>query len=212
MTGDGFHPPVVLEGRWVRLVPLVREHIPELARAGRDPEIWQYLRIGPGRNLEEMTALVEHHLAEQAKGTVLPFTIRVRPDDRVGGIVRYLEIDRENRSVEIGTWLDSAFWRSPINTEVKLLTMRYAFEDEGVHRFQLKTDVRNVRSQRAIERLGAQREGVLREHILRPDGQFRSSIYYSLLAAEWPASRERLEAMLARPWGAATERPAPWWA
>jgi N-acetyltransferase len=212
VTGNGFHPPVVLEGLRVRLVPLSREHIPELARAGRDPEIWRYLRIGPGRTLEEMTALVEFHLREQEKGTVLPFTVRVRPDGRVAGIVRYLEIDRENLSVEIGTWLDPAFWRSPVNTELKLLTMRYAFEDEGVHRFQLKTDVRNERSQRAIERLGAQREGTVREHILRPDGEYRSSIYYSLLASEWPAARARLEAMLARPWSGSPERPAPWWA
>lgn len=212
MTGNGFHPPVVLEGRWVRLVPLAREHIPALARAGRDPEIWQFLHIGPGRTLEEMTALVEHHLDAQEAGLVLPFTIQVLPDDRAAGVVRYLEIDRENRSVEIGTWLDPAFWRTPVNTEVKLLTMRYAFEEESVHRYQLKTDVRNVRSQRAIERLGAQREGVVREHLLRPDGQYRSSIYYSILAAEWPAVRGRLEAMLDRPWRAPSDRAAPWWA
>ena len=212
MTGNGFHPPVELSGRWVRLVPLAKEHIPDLVRAGRDPEIWRFLRIGPGRTTEEMTGLVEYHLREQAKGEVLPFTILVRPGDRVAGIIRYLEIDRENHSVEIGTWLDPDFWRSPINTEVKLLTMRYAFEEEGVHRFQLKTDVRNVRSQRAIERLGAQREGTLREHIRRPDGAYRFSIYYSLLEPEWPAARARLEAMLARPWTGPAERPAPWWA
>jgi len=212
MVGNGFHPPVVMHGRWVTLVPLSRDHLTALTRAGRDPEIWQYLRIGPGRNREEMTALVEHHLAEQEKGEALPFTILVRPDDRPAGIVRYLEIDRENRSVEVGTWLSSALWRSPINTEVKLLTLRYAFDEEKVHRFQLKTDVRNERSQRAIDRLGARREGTLREHLLRPDGVYRSSIYYSILAPEWPSVRDRLEAMLARPWSGPPERPAPWWA
>jgi N-acetyltransferase len=212
MSGNGFHPPVTLRGRWVTLVPLALDHVPALARAGRDPEIWQYLRIGPGRTKEEMTALVEHHLAEQEVGAVLAFTILVRPDDRAAGIVRYLEIDRENEAVEVGTWLTSALWRSPINTEVKLLTMRYAFEEEKVHRFQLKTDVRNERSQRAIDRLGARREGTLREHILRPDGAYRSSIYYSILAPEWPAVRDRLEEMLARPWSGLPERPIPWWA
>jgi len=211
MTGNGFHPPVVLEGRWTRLVPLSREHIPGLATAGKDPEIWQYLRIGPGRTLAEMTALVEHHLSEQAKGEVLAFAVLLQPGGRPVGIVRYLEIDRENRSVEIGTWLDSAYWRTPINTEVKLLTMRYAFEDEAVHRFQLKTDVRNVRSQRAIERLGAQREGTVREHILRPDGAYRTSIYYAMLAPEWPEAKARLEALLSRPWLGPAGRPAPWW-
>ena len=212
MTGTGFHPPVVLEGRFTRLIPLSRAHIPDLARAGSDPEVWRYLRIGPGRNQEEISALVEYHLSEQAKGEVLPFTILLRPNDRVVGIIRYLDIDRENRSVEIGTWLDSAFWRSPINTEVKLLTMRYAFEEEGVHRFQLKTDVRNERSQAAIERLGAHREGTVREHLLRPDGVYRSSIYYSVLDSEWPAVKATLERMLARPWSPPSERPAPWWA
>jgi len=212
MVGNGFHPPVTLPGRWVTLVPLSREHIPALTRAGRDPEIWEYLRIGPGRNREEMTALVEHHLAEQSVGEALPIAILVRPEDQPAGIVRYLEIDRENQGVEVGTWLNPAWWRSPINTEVKLLTLRYAFEEERVHRYQLKTDVRNERSQRAIERLGAHREGVLREHLLRPDGAYRSSIYYSILATEWPEVRGRLEAMLARPWNGPPERPAPWWA
>lgn len=211
LVATGFRPPVTLEGRWVSLIPLARDHIPDLAKAGRDPEIWRHLWIGPGRTVEEMTTLVDYHLGEQERGTVQAFTVLARPERRPTGIVRFLEIERDHRSVELGTWLDSAVWRTPINTEVKLLMMRYAFETERAHRLQLKTDERNARSQRAIERLGAVREGTLREHLVRPDGSFRSSIYYSVLSNEWPAVRTRLESLLARPWKEAPTRPAPWW-
>jgi N-acetyltransferase len=200
MVRTGFHPPVTLEGRFVRLVPLVEGHGPGLARAGRDPAVWEFLRIGPGRNEAEMAALIGELLALQRVGSVLPFTIVALPDGRPVGIFRYLYIDRENRSVETGTWLDSAVWRTPINTEVKYLGLRFAFEEENVHRVQLKTDRRNERSQRAIERLGAVREGVHREHYRLRDGTYRTSVSYSILEAEWPWVKQRLEARLARPW------------
>ena len=116
-------------------------------------------------------------------------------------MTNFLHIDRENQSVEVGgTWLDSGFWRTPFNTESKYLLFRHAFEVERVNRLQLQTDLRNERSQRAIERLGAVREAVLREDVQLADGYFRSSVYYSVLASEWPAVRARLEASLARPW------------
>jgi N-acetyltransferase len=200
MVGTGFRPPVSIAGHFVRLVPLERDHVPGLARAGRDPEVWRLLRIGPGRNETEMRVLVDELLALQDVGTVLPFTIVALPEGRPVGIFRYLYIDRENRSVETGTWLDSAVWRTPVNTEVKYLGLRYAFEEENVHRVQLKTDLRNERSQRAIERLGAVREGVHRQHYLLRDGTYRSSVCYSILAAEWPRVKQRLEELLARPW------------
>jgi N-acetyltransferase len=200
MVGTGFHPPVTIDGRFVRLVPLERDHAPDLARAGRDPAVWKFLRIGPGRTEAEMGALIGELLALQDVAAVLPFTIVALPDRRPVGIFRYLSIDRENRSVETGTWLDSAVWRTPINTEVKYLGLRYAFEEENVHRVQLKTDLRNARSQRAIERLGAVREGVHRGEYLLRDGTYRTSICYSILAGEWPRVKSRLEELLARPW------------
>ena len=204
MVGTGFHPPVTIRGRFVRLVPLERDHGPDLARAGGDPAVWKFLRIGPGRNEAEMGALIRELLALQDAGSVLPFTIAALPDGRPLGIFRYLYIDRENHSVETGTWLDSAVWRTPINTEVKYLGLRYAFEEENVHRVQLKTDLRNLRSQRAIERLGAVREGVHRGEYLLRDGTYRTSICYSILAQEWPRVKSRLEELLARPWPAST--------
>jgi N-acetyltransferase len=200
---------VKLTGRFVELVPLERSHVPALSRAGRNPEVWRLLRIGPGRNEAEMTALVDKLLGEQSSGSVLVFAVQTLPDHVPAGMFRFLDIDRENQWVETGTWLDSTLWRTPANTEVKYLGLTYAFEDEKVHRVQLRTDSRNVRSQHAIERLGGVREGVHREHIHLRDGTFRSSIVYSILAPEWPGVKQHLEAMLARPWAATSVRSSP---
>lgn len=195
-----FRPPVHLRGRFVELVPLERSFVPALAHAGRDPEVWRLLRIGPGRDVAEMTELVGEILEEQAKGAALPFAVLALPDRVPIGMFRFLDIHREDRWVETGTWLDSDYWRTPANTELKYLGLRYAFDQEGVHRVQLRTDSRNVRSQRAIERLGGIREGILREHIRLRDGSYRTSIVYSILESEWPAVKQRLEERLARPW------------
>ncbi|MGD1099560.1 MAG: GNAT family protein [Thermoplasmata archaeon] len=208
MTGNGFHPPITLRGRYLELVPLVREHAARLAEAGRDPEVWQFLRIGPGHppTTAEMEAFIDQLLGYQAAGDVLPLTMALLPERTPVGIIRYLDIDRPNRMVEIGTWLDSRYWRSPLNTEAKLLTLGYAFEEEKVHRLQLKTDSRNVRSQTAIERLGGVPEGALREAHLVRNGYFRTSLYYSILESEWPAVKARLEEKLSKPWAGL---PAP---
>jgi N-acetyltransferase len=197
----GFRPPVTLLGQRVELDPLERQHEPEIEHAGRDPAVWQYLRWGGGRPVHEWVGAVTRELLEgKAKGEVLPFVIRSLPDRRVIGVFRFLNIDRPNRVVELGTWVDSAYWRTPVNTEVKYLALVHAFEREFAHRVQMQTDQRNVRSQRAIERLGAVREGRHDEHMLRPDGTYRTSIIYSILDSEWPAVKQRLEQKLARPW------------
>jgi N-acetyltransferase len=200
VSGTGFRPPVTLRGRHVELVPLERSQIPGLARAGQDPAVWQFLRIGPGRTEAEMTAFVDEMLGLQSAGSILPFTVLGLSDRVPVGFFRYLDIDRENRSVESGTWLTPSVWRTPVNTEVKYLALEYAFETEEYHRVQLRTDLRNERSQKAIERLGGVREGVHREHFRRPDGTYRTSIVYSILASEWPGVKHRLEEKLARPW------------
>jgi len=202
VTGNGFRPPLTLRGRYLELTSLQRSDAPGLVEAGRDPEVWTLLRIGPGHppSLPEMERFIDQLLAKQAAGDVLPLTMRLLPERTPIGVIRFLDIDRANRSVEIGTWLDSRYWRTPLNTDAKLLTLGYAFEQEGVHRLQLKTDSRNVRSKVAIERLGAVPEGALREAHLVLGGYFRTSLYYSILASEWPEVRRRLEEKLARPW------------
>jgi RimJ/RimL family protein N-acetyltransferase len=201
MRPESFRTPVTLTGRYVELVPLEKGHRDALRLAAADPEIGRYLRQGPGRSPEEMDHLIDTLRAAQSDGTDLPFTTRLLPDHRAVGMTRYLRIDRENQWVEVGgTWLDSAYWRTPVNTESKYLLLRHAFEHEEARRVQLQTDLRNERSQRAIARLGAIREGVLREDVRLPDGYFRSSVYYSVLASEWPEMKSRLEAALERAW------------
>ncbi len=198
-----FRPPVTLTGRYVTLVPLERSLLPELVPAGAAPEIWTLLRIRHGDTPEGMSGLVDDLLALQEVGEVLPFAVRLVKSGRLVGIGRYLDIDRVNRWVELGTWLHPSVWRSPVNSELKLLLLRHAFDTEGVHRVQLKTDSRNERSQRAIERLGAVYEGERRDHYRFPNGNYRTSKYYGILGSEWPAVRERLERSLRRPWPAA---------
>lgn len=196
-----FDAPVVLSGRFVRLVPLELAHVPELAKAGADPDIWTYMRTGTPNGEGGMRAIVEFLLDEQRHGRALPFTQQLVAGGALVGMTRYLDIARSDASVEIGgTWLTPHLRRTPVNTESKRLLLGHAFDVEKVHRVQLKTDLLNLRSQRAIERLGAQREGVLREHLRVPDGRMRSSVYYSILDFEWPTVRDRLDALLARPW------------
>lgn len=206
-----FRAPLALKGRWVVLEPLSHDRLDEFVVAGKDPEIWRYLLSGDVRGTEGMRRHLDLLLARQAEGTDLAFGVTDRRSGRAIGMTRYLTIRREDFSVEIGgTWYDPRYWRTAVNTEAKYLLLRHAFETEGCHRVEFKTDVANLRSQRAIERLGAVREGVLREHRLRPDGRFRSSVYYGILATEWPEAKLRLERFLGdRPGGGAATGAAP---
>jgi RimJ/RimL family protein N-acetyltransferase len=190
--------PVTLTGRVVRLEPLAEVHVPDLTIAALDESIWQYMPYGTVSNEAEMRAWVQEVLSRQARGTDLPFAVIHLETGKAVGCTRYLDIQPANRAVEVGgTWYGVAYQRTAVNTECKLLILRHAFETLGCIRVQLKTDHRNERSQRAIERLGAVREGVLRNHVIMPDGYFRSSVYYSLLDSEWPAVKAKLEEKLA---------------
>jgi N-acetyltransferase len=201
MRPESFRSPVTLEGRFVRLVPLSANDRDALWKAGADPEVSRFMLHGPGTTLEEMDALISFLLAQQAAGSDLPFTTVRSEDGRPVGMTRFLHIDRENDAVEVGgTWLERRWWRTPFNTESKYLMLGYAFEVERAHRVFLQTDARNERSQRAIERLGAEREAVLREDKLLRDGSYRTSVLYSILESEWPQVKRGLEAKLARPW------------
>ncbi len=203
MHPGSFRTPVTLSGKYVELVPLERAHRDALWDSANHPEVWRFLRTGPVSSVQDLDTVIATLLAAQSAGTDLPFTTRLVPLHRAIGMTRFLRIDRGNQWVEIGgTWLDPAYWRTPVNTEAKWLMLRYAFEVEGAHRVQLQTDSRNERSQHAIARLGAVREGVLREDVLLTDGYFRSSVYYSVLASEWPGVRSDLESRLTRPWTA----------
>jgi N-acetyltransferase len=203
MDDGSFRPPLTLRGRYVELVPLERSHAAETWRPASNPEVTRYLRSGPVRSVAEMERSIDDLLAGQRQGTDLPFTTRLRATGRAVGMTRFLRIDRPNDWVEIGgTWIDSRYWRTPVNTEAKLLMLRHAFDVEKAHRVQLQTDLRNERSQTAIARLGAQREGVFRDDVVMPDGYRRSSVIFSILAPEWPDVERRLTAFLRPDWTA----------
>lgn len=191
--------PVTLTGEHVRLEPLGSDHVPGLLEAARDEEIWRFLPIEQPATPAEMETFVGEALELQEQGDSFPFATLESKGNRVAGSTRYLDIKPAHRGVEIGfTWLGREFQRSAINTESKLLLLQHAFEAHGAVRVQLKTDLRNVGSQRAIERIGAKREGVLRNHMIVKNGFVRDSVFYSITAAEWPAVKQELRRKLGR--------------
>ncbi len=191
--------PVVLTGQFVRLEPLTEDHAAGLAAVGMDDTIWEYLPYGSMHNEEDIRHWIDTLLGRRANGTDLPFVVIHKASGRVAGTTRYMEIRPEHNGLEIGgTWYGAEFRRTQVNTECKYLLLRQAFEKLGCIRVQLKTDARNERSQRAIERLGAVKEGMLRNHMILPDGYVRHSIYYSIINSEWPQVKSRLEQMLGK--------------
>ncbi len=175
------------------------EHADALLRAAAYASIWAVVPR-PFTTLAEAHTYIDNAVREAKAGREAPFVIVDQAAGTVVGSTRYLDIDSQNRSLEIGsTWLAPSVWRTSINTECKYLLLRHAFESLDIIRVQLKTDLRNLLSQKAIERIGAVREGVLRHHRILPGGILRDSVYYSILAEEWPAVRQRLEAFLNAP-------------
>ena len=188
--------PVVLTGAGVRLEPLAAGHAADLLRAAADPEIWRYLPTAHPTTLEAMTAFITAARDGMARGE-LPFAVIQLSSGQAVGSTRYLEIRPADRAIEIGwTWYAREVQRTALNSECKYLLLRHAFETLGALRVQFKTDARNLRSQRAIERLGAVKEGVLRKQRIMHDGHQRDSVYYSILDEEWPAVRAFLEQRL----------------
>jgi N-acetyltransferase len=189
--------PLVLSGNGARLEPLRREHHQELAAVGLDPELWRWIP-NPVRTSAEMMAYIETALQEQTRGLSLPFAIVERQSGRVVGCTRYGNIDRGHRRVEIGwTWVAAPWQRTRINTEAKYLLLCHAFDTLGCIRVELKTDSLNEKSRRAILRIGAQQEGIFRNHMITASGRIRHTVYYSIVESDWPAVKSRLEGMLA---------------
>jgi nitroimidazol reductase NimA-like FMN-containing flavoprotein (pyridoxamine 5'-phosphate oxidase superfamily)/RimJ/RimL family protein N-acetyltransferase len=188
--------PVVLEGDLVHLEPLDLCHIDELFTALDHAEVWQHLPYARPTGPAGLRAIVAAWLAEPTR------CMWVQKSARTGeaiGTTAYSPADEQNRAVHIGTThLGRAWWRSGINTEAKLLLMSRAFDELGAVRVEWQTDARNLRSRAAIERLGATREGVLRQHKKRADGTHRDSVFYGMTAEEWPAAKARLTERLAR--------------
>ncbi len=188
---------VTLEGTHVRLVPPDLKYVDDLVEAAKPNEIWEYIATAPGQSREEMQAWMNQAIEETRNGTRIWFIIIRKSDERAIGATSFMDIHRQDRGLEIGgTWITPSAWRTPINTECKYLLLRHAFETLGCLRVQLKTDLRNVRSQKAIERLGAVQEGVLRKHMITRTGYVRDTVMYSIIDTEWQTVKARLEKFL----------------
>jgi N-acetyltransferase len=190
--------PVTLEGRLIRLEPLSLDHVAGLAEVGLDPAIWRWTIAQP-TTVDELRAWAEAAIAGRDAGAELPFATIDRATGRPIGSSRYLNIVLEHRRVEIGwTWVAPAWQRTGVNREAKLLMLVHAFDTLGCRRVEFKTDSLNEPSRTALLGIGAQFEGIFRNHMVMPDGRMRHSAYYSVIDEEWPAVRAGLERSLAR--------------
>ena len=190
--------PVTLEGQPVRLEPLTLEHAEALWLVGTDAEIWRWMPYTV-QSEDDMRQYIRTALARQQAGTGLGFINILKERHQPVGATTYLNAEAANRRLEIGsTWISPAWQRSVVNTEAKYLQLCHAFEVLGCIRVEFKTDALNVKSRRAIARLGATEEGTFRNHMVMPDGRKRHSVYFSIIDSEWPTIKAHLEGLLAR--------------
>ncbi len=190
--------PTILEGQSVKLLPLDNSHIGELGTLAKDKRIWEFYTFD-GTDTNRFVELYSLAISEREKGTQFPFVIFHKADNKIIGSTRYLDIFQKHKKLEIGsTWLHPAYWATEINLECKLLLLTYCFEELKTVRVQLKTDENNIRSRKAIEKIGGQFEGVLRNEIIRDNNTKRSSAIYSIIDEEWATKKERLIELFAK--------------
>ena len=191
--------PVTLNGEHVRLEPLRREHAAELFPVAHDDDIWRLMLVPMPHDVGELERWIASALEEQILGNQVAFLTRRTRDGAPIGSTRFLHIDRANKTAEIGwTFLGREARRTVANTEAKYLQLRHLFDDLGAHRVWLQTDKLNERSQRAMERLGAVKEGEHRDDRISHDGRIRTSVVYGITRTDWPSVRDRLRGLLAR--------------
>ncbi len=192
--------PITLTGRHVTLTPLAPEHAGDLRDACVDgplQTLWYTMIPAP----DEVAAEIDRRLALQAAGSMLPFAV-LTPDGRAVGMTTYMNIDPANRRVEIGsTWYAASVQRSPLNTEAKRLLLAHAFDELNCIAVEFRTHRMNTQSRRAIERLGAQLDGILRAHMIMANGTIRDTACYSITSSEWPAVRANIDWLMQKPRG-----------
>ncbi len=194
-----FAKPATLAGNFVALIPLSLPHTDALADAARDGELWRLWYTAVPKP-QDMAEEIERRLGLLAAGAMLPFTVVSEPDSRIVGMTTFMNIDAVNLRVEIGsTWYARSVQRTALNTEAKLLLLGHAFDGLDCIAVEFRTHFLNHQSRRAIERLGAKLDGILRSHQRASDGSLRDSCCYSIIASEWPAVRSHLRWLLARP-------------
>jgi N-acetyltransferase len=188
--------PITLTGTRVQLQPLSESHLDPLSEVGLDPDLWKWIPIQV-LDRDQMLRYIQSALAEQQKGVSIPFATIDRASNKVVGSTRFMSIDVPNKRLEIGaTWIAKPWQRTSINTEAKYLMMRHAFETLGCNRLEWKTDALNTQSRNAILRLGAKQEGIFRHHVVTWTGRLRDSVYFSVIAPEWPEVKKGLEAKI----------------
>jgi N-acetyltransferase len=191
--------PVTLSGAHAALVPLSAAHHDQLVEAANDGELWK-LWYTSVPSPDGLRSEIERRLDLQTKGSMLPFTVIEKSSDLAVGMTSYMNIEAENRRLEIGsTWYRARVQRTAINTECKILLLTHAFEVLNCIAVEFRTSFFNQASRRGIERLGAKLDGILRSHMIHSDGSLRDTCVYSIVASEWPAVRSHLKWQLERP-------------
>ncbi len=191
--------PVILDGEIVRLEPMRVDHLPALCKVGLEPSLWEWTS-NIVKTEADLERYVRNALADQNLGRSVPFVTVEKESGTVVGSTRFGNIDIPNRKVEIGwTWIAPKWQRTAINTEAKLLMLTHAFEVWKCIRVELKTDVNNERSRKAMKRIGCAEEGILRNHMITETGRVRDSIYFSIIESEWQAVKELLASKLLVP-------------
>lgn len=187
--------PLHLQGTSVSLEPLEQAHIADIHNAAADGELWKlFFTSVPAP--EQTQQWLDTALAMQSQQKAIPFVVREKSGGKIVGSTRFCNIDHQHQRLEIGyTWYSQSVQRSAINTECKLLLLTHAFEVLNCIAVEFRTDWFNRRSQAAIERLGAKRDGVLRNHMILPDGRIRDTVVYSILQNEWPGLKKNLQYM-----------------
>ncbi|MEO8088476.1 MAG: GNAT family protein [Bacteroidota bacterium] len=185
--------PTVLTGKVIELMPLEQKHFAELLDAASDKRIWEFYP-GDWSKKETFEKIYNGVLSSRDKGHDYPFVIFHKPTQRIIGSTRLMDIVPYDKRLEIGgTWMMPEYWASVVNIDCKLTLLTYCFETLQTHRVQLKTQHNNMRSRKAIEKIGGIYEGIIREHMLKDDGTYRSSAYFSILENEWPEAKVNLE-------------------
>jgi len=197
---------ITLENERVRLEPLSMAHLEALCQISLDPALWEFTTARISSEAE-MRKYIHTALEGHVQGTALPFAIVDKPSGKIVGSTRYANIEPAHRRLEIGwTWIGRPWQRTYVNTDVKYILLKHAFEELGCIRVEFKTDSLNKQSRKALLRIGAKEEGTLRNHMIVQGGRFRHSVYFSIMDSEWPAAKRRMESLMS---GKAKESPPP---
>ncbi len=192
------HPiphPTILKGGLLELIPLQNEHFVELEALAKDARIWEFYSVN-GANSNTILKALQNGLDERERGTQYPFVIYHKKHQKIIGSTRFIDIQPQHNKLEIGwTWLHPDYWATAVNFECKLLLLTYAFETLSAYRVQFKTDVLNIRSRKAIAKIGGVFEGVLRNDMVRDTCTKRDSAYFSIIVQDWPETKEKLTAL-----------------